>query len=458
MILSKNKILVVDDEPDICSMVSDILQDNGYIVETAGSMIEAVNIIESSGITLLITDIWMNDNEYEGIKLLEWSKDYNPLTPVLIMSGHGTIEYAMNAAKNGAYDFLEKPFNSDRLLLLIEKALQERDLKIKLMDSDNEWLKSDILIGNSSKIKNVRSICKKVSKSNSRILITGASGSGKETCARYIHTNSNRVNHPFIVAACASLSNQMVDQLLFGLNDSEKSQFSISLFEQANNGTIYFNEICDLPFETQAKLISVIQDQSFYKFGSNQKIKIDVRVIAGTSYDIPKAIKEGILRQDLYYRLSVVPINIPSLNTMTEDISLLINHFMEIASRLFNKNSLSFSRETLILLQTFDWKGNVRQLKNLVEWLLIMYGNKKNFVVETSNLPPEFTERNNDKKEYKYDFNLPIKDARRIFEKNYLETQLSRFKGNIAKTSSFVGMDRSALHRKLKELDISILK
>ena len=458
MKLSNNKILIVDDEPDICSMISDILKDNGYLVETASSMLEAIKIIESSGITLLITDIWMNDNEYEGIQLLEWSKEYNPITPVLIMSGHGTIEYAMNAAKNGAYDFLEKPFNSDRLLLLIERALQERDLKIKLMDSDNEWLRSDNLVGNSSKIKNVRNICKKVSKSNSRILITGPSGSGKETCARYIHANSNRLNHPFIVAACASLSNQMVDQLLFGLNDTVKSQRSISLFEQANNGTIYFNEICDLPLETQAKLINVIQDQSFYKFGSNQKIKIDVRVIAGTSYDLPKAIKEGILREDLYYRLSVVPIVIPSLNTMTEDIILLINHFMEIASKLFNKNTLSFSKETLILLQTFNWKGNIRQLKNLIEWLLIMYGNKKQFIIEISHLPPEFTERKNDNKELVYNYNLPIKDARRIFEKNYLETQLNRFKGNVAKMSSFVGMDRAALHRKLKELNVNILK
>ena len=449
-----NKILIVDDEPDICNLVSDILTEVGYSVKSAYSKDQAIKILENSGISLVITDIWMNDNEREGFELLEWCKAYNALTPVLIMSGHGTIEYAMNAAKNGAYDFLEKPFNSDRLLFLVKKALQERDLKIKLMDSNNEWLKSNQIIGKSSKIKNIKNICLKVSKSNSRILITGPSGSGKETCARFIHSVSNRMNHPFVVAACASLSNQMVDQLLFGFNDNKKNKDTISLFEQANNGTIYFNEICDLPVETQAKLINVIQDQSFYKYGSNKKIKIDIRVIAGTTYDPYEAVKNGILREDLYYRLSVVPISIPPLNSRIEDINILINSFMEVASKLFNKNRLFFADETYILLQSFDWKGNVRQLKNLIEWLLIMYGNEKKFQIEITHLPPEF-QRNDDKENvHKYDFNLPIKDARKVFEKKYLETQLNRFKGNIAKTSTFVGMDRSALHRKLKELDI----
>ena len=336
-----NKILIVDDEPDICDLVSDILSESGYSVKSAFSKDEAVKVMENSGISLVITDIWMNDNEKEGFELLEWCKAYNALTPVLIMSGHGTIEYAMNAAKNGAYDFLEKPFNSDRLLFLVKKALQERDLKIKLMDSNNEWLKSNHIIGKSSKIKNVKNICIKVSKSNSRILISGPSGSGKETCARFIHSLSNRMNHPFVVAACASLSNQMVDQLLFGFNDSKNKNDAKSLFEQANNGTVYFNEICDLPIDTQAKLINVIQDQSFYKYGSNKKIKIDIRVIAGTSYDPNEAVKNGILREDLYYRLSVVPISIPSLNSRIEDINVLINSFMEVASKLFNKDRKS---------------------------------------------------------------------------------------------------------------------
>ena len=453
-----NKILIVDDEPDICNLVSDILTDVGYSVKSAYSKDQAIKILENSGISLVMTDIWMNDNEREGFELLEWCKAYNALTPVLIMSGHGTIEYAMNAAKNGAYDFLEKPFNSDRLLFLVKKALQERDLKIKLMDSNNEWLKSNHIIGKSSKIKNVKNICLKVSKSNSRILISGPSGSGKETCARFIHSVSNRMNHPFVVAACASLSNQMVDQLLFGYNDSKNNKNTKSLFEQANNGTIYFNEICDLPNDTQAKLINVIQDQSFYKYGSNKKIKIDIRVIAGTTHDPNEAIKNGILREDLYYRLSVVPIVIPSLNSRIEDINILINSFMEVASKLFNKNKLILSNETYILLQSFDWKGNVRQLKNLIEWLLIMYGNEKKFQVEISHLPPEFKTNIHDGNEHNYDFNLPIKDARKIFEKKYLETQLDRFKGNIAKTSTFVGMDRSALHRKIKELDIKFDK
>ncbi len=456
MSYQNTSILVVDDEADICEMVSEILMDNGYKVKTALSKESAIKIIEEIGITLLITDIWMNENENAGIELLEWCKKHNSLIPVLIMSGHGTIESAVTAAKNGAYDFVEKPFNSSRLLLLVEKALNERQLKLKLLDSQNEWVKSNHLIGKSSSIKSIKNILSKVSKNNSRVLITGSSGVGKETCARFLHMNSSRSNHPFVVASCASLSLQMVDQLLFGWSENSKNDHESGLFEQANYGTLFFHEICDLPLETQGRLVHVIQDQSFYKYGTNKKINLDVRIVSASSYDLKKSVDSGILREDLFYRLSVVPISISPLNQRYDDIPLLIEHFMLIASKLLNKFPLKLSNDTMALLQSYEWPGNVRQLKNVIEWLLIMYGNKENFVIKNQDLPPEILrDGNKNKTNVKSDFNLPLKDARKIFEKNYLENQLSRFKGNIARTSSFVGMDRSALHRKIKELNIN---
>jgi two-component system nitrogen regulation response regulator NtrX len=457
--INKNNtsILVVDDERDICLMVSEILQDQGYNVKTAVSKDSAMRIIEESGITLVITDIWMEDNENAGIELLEWCKNYNSLIPVLIMSGHGTIETAMSAAKNGAYDFIEKPFNTDRLLLLIEKSLNDRDMRIKLLESQHDWFTSNDLIGVSSAIKNIKNLLLKLSQNNSRILLSGFSGSGKETCARFIHTNSTRANHPFVKASFSSLSIEMINELLFGISNENLNKVNNSgLLEQANFGTIYFNEICDLPLEIQDKLVHIIQDQAFYKTGSNKKIKLDLRIISATSKNPIKAVENKLLRDDLFYRLSVVPISIPALKDRPEDVPHLIKHFMTIASNLLNKFPLDFSDDTIAILETYDWPGNIRQLKNTIEWLLIMYGNKENYTVKTIDLPPEISSNNIDNTlDNNKSFNLPLKDARKIFEKDYLERQLMRFKGNIAKTSSFVGMDRSALHRKLKELEIN---
>ena len=452
-----SSILVVDDEADICNMVSEILNDNGYNVKTAFSKDNAIKTIEETGITLVITDIWMNDNDHAGIELLEWCKNHNSLIPVIIMSGHGSIETAMTAAKNGAYDFVEKPFNSSRLLLLVEKALNERFLKIKLMDSENEWVKSNHLLGQSSPIKNIKNVLSKVFLNNSRVLISGPAGSGKETCARFLHMNSNRLNQPFVTASCATLSAQMVDQLLFGWSEDSDSYSGSGLFEQANYGTLFFDEICDLPLETQGKLVNTIQDQSFYKYKNNKKINLDVRIVSASNYDLKKSIENGILREDLYYRLSVIPISMPSLSERNDDIPILIDHFMNVASKLLNKYPLVLSNDTLALLQTYDWPGNVRQLKNVIEWLLIMHGNKEDFTIKINDLPPEISKEHSDNnRNVSNNLNLPLKDARKLFEKDYIESQLLRFKGNIARTSNFIGMDRSALHRKIKELGIEI--
>ena len=462
MIKNKISILIVDDELDICEMVAETLKDENYNAIIATNYDMAVNILKNENINLLITDIWMNNDANAGLNLLTFSQNYNPLIPVIMMSGHGNIETAMKAAKNGAFDFIEKPFKTERLILLIEKALIDRNLKLKVLDFELKESERTALIGNSPTFKNIKQNLNKIAPTNSRVLITGPSGSGKELIARWIHKNSNRKSFPFIIASCATLSPERVEQVLFGWNDittdGDNNQSNLGLFEQANNGTLFFDEICDLPLQTQGKLVQAIQDQSFYKIGSNKKINVDVRIISASNNNLTEYIKNGILREDLFYRLSVAPIEVPPLNKRGEDIEDLIFHFLNLLAKDFGNNTLKLASETLLLLKIYDWPGNVRQLKNILEWLNIMYGKQKDFIISPSHLPPEILGYNNKKEDVQISnqLSLSLKEARKIFEKNYLKEHLERFKGNIAKTSTFIGMDRSALHRKLKELGIDI--
>ena len=462
MIKNKISILIVDDELDICEMVAETLKDENYNTIIATNYDMAVNILKNENINLLITDIWMNNDANSGLNLLTFSQNYNPLIPVIMMSGHGNIETAMKAAKNGAFDFIEKPFKAERLILLIEKALIDRNLKLKVLDFELKESERTALIGNSATFKNIKQNLNKIAPTNSRVLITGPSGSGKELIARWIHKNSNRKSFPFIIASCATLSPERVEQVLFGWNDTttdgDNNQSNLGLFEQANNGTLFFDEICDLPLQTQGKLVQAIQDQSFYKIGSNKKINVDVRIISASNNNLTEYIKNGILREDLFYRLSVAPIEVPPLNKRGEDIEDLIFHFLNLLAKDFGNNTLKLASETLLILKIYDWPGNVRQLKNILEWLNIMYGKQKDFIISPSHLPPEILGYNNKKEDVQISnqLSLSLKEARKIFEKNYLKEHLKRFKGNIAKTSTFIGMDRSALHRKLKELGIDI--
>ena len=462
MIKNKISILIVDDELDICEMVAETLKDENYNSIIATNYDMAVNILKNENINLLITDIWMNNDANAGLNLLTFSQNYNPLIPVIMMSGHGNIETAMKAAKNGAFDFIEKPFKAERLILLIEKALIDRNLKLKVLDFELKESERTALIGNSATFKNIKQNLNKIAPTNSRVLITGPSGSGKELIARWIHKNSNRKSFPFIIASCATLSPERVEQVLFGWNDTttdgDNNQSNLGLFEQANNGTLFFDEICDLPLQTQGKLVQAIQDQSFYKIGSNKKINVDVRIISASNNNLTEYIKNGILREDLFYRLSVAPIEVPPLNKRGEDIEDLIFHFLNLLAKDFGNNTLKLASETLLILKIYDWPGNVRQLKNILEWLNIMYGKQKDFIISPSHLPPEILGYNNKKEDVQISnqLSLSLKEARKIFEKNYLKEHLKRFKGNIAKTSTFIGMDRSALHRKLKELGIDI--
>ncbi len=462
MIKNKISILVVDDEIDICEMVAETLRDENYNAIIATNFDLAVNIIKNENINLLITDIWMNNDANAGLNLLSFSQNHDPLIPVIMMSGHGNIETAMKAAKNGAFDFIEKPFKAERLILLIEKALEDRKLKLKVLDFESKENERMTLIGKSFTFKNIKQNLNKIASTNSRVLITGPSGSGKELIARWIHKKSNRASFPFIIASCATLSPERVEQVLFGWNEKTNEEnnnlSNLGLFEQANNGTLFFDEICDLPLQTQAKLVQAIQDQSFYKIGSNKKINVDVRIISASNNNLIEFIKEGTLREDLFYRLSVAPIEVPPLSKRSEDIADLIVHFLNLLARDFGNNTLKLSSETLVILKNYDWPGNVRQLKNILEWLNIMYGKHKNFIITPLHLPPEILGHNKEDEndDISNQLSLSLKDARKIFEKKYLKEQLKRFKGSIAKTSTFIGMDRSALHRKLKELDINI--
>ena len=461
MLKNKITILVVDDEQDICNMVAEILKDEGYKVITAYGYNSALDIIKNENINLILTDIWMDNNTVAGLELLEWSIKNNHLTPVIMMSGHGNIETAMKAAKSGAFDFIEKPFKSERLILLIEKALEDRILKIKILDYETSENQKTELIGDSNIFKNVKTQLDKISLSNSRVLLNGPSGSGKELIARWIHKNSERKTFPFIVASCATLSPERAEEVLFGWDKSSNfkndNESSLGFFDQSNNGTLFFDEICDLPLETQGKLVQVIQDQSFYKIGSNKKVTVDVRIISASNKDLLQSVKDGFLREDLFYRLSVVPIQIPPLRERSEDINSLIQHFLKLLTKEFGSGKLNFSPESLVVLQSYDWPGNVRQLKNILEWLIIMYGQQENFIITPSHLPPEIIGLNtSEKKKNINSLELSLKDARKLFETNYLKEQLNRFKGNIARTSTYIGMDRSALHRKLKELNINV--
>jgi len=350
------------------------------------------------------------------------------------------------------------------LILLIEKALQDRNLKLKVLDFESKENARMSLIGRSAIFKNIKQKLNKISSTNSRVLINGPSGSGKELIARWIHKKSNRGSYPFIVASCATLSPERVEQVLFGWNEfnseGNKNQSNIGLFEQANYGTLFFDEICDLPIQTQGKLVQAIQDQSFYKIGSNKKINVDVRIISASNRKLLESVQQGLLREDLFYRLSVVPIEVPPLYKRSEDIIDLIDYFLNILAKDLGSNILKLSSETIVILENYEWPGNVRQLKNIIEWLNIMYGNQKNFIVLPSHLPPEilgFNKKEKDKHISNH-LSLSLKDARKAFEERYLIEQLKRFKGSIAKTSTFIGMDRSALHRKLKELNIDIKK
>ena len=454
-------ILIVDDEADIRTLTSGILEDEGYQPREAADSDSALAGIETRRPSLVLLDIWLQGSKLDGIEILEVIKKDHPDVPVVMMSGHGNIETAVKAINLGAYDFIEKPFKADRMILVIERGIETARLK-----RENEELRlragtETELIGRSSAINQVRQIIERVAPANSRVLITGPAGSGKEVVARMLHASSRRADSPFIVVNCANMLPERMEVELFGTEnpDSDSVPTKVGTFEAAHNGTMYLDEVTDMPMETQGKIVRVLQEQIFERVGGSSRVEVDVRVVASATGDMAKEIEAGRFREDLFYRLSVVPIEVPPLSERREDIPVLANFFMERAAEICGHSARRITKDALAVLQTYDWPGNVRELRNVIERLLIMApgGDDEPIGSETlsaiiGGAPQEARPSMETSGEL---MNLPLREARGIFEREYLHSQVVRFGGNISRTADFVGMERSALHRKLKSLGIN---
>jgi two-component system nitrogen regulation response regulator NtrX len=451
------EILIVDDEPDICELVSGILQDEGYATRTARDGDDALNAIKTRRPNLVFLDIWLQGSKLDGLQLLDAAKDQYPDLPVVMISGHGNIETAVAAIKRGAYDFIEKPFKADRLVLVADRALENSRLKREVKELKAITPLPSAMVGKSPAMNQLRQTIEKVAPTNSRIMIIGTSGSGKELCARSIHNLSGRASGPFVVINAAAITPESMETELFGVEGGDGQSRKAGALEEAHGGTLFIDEIADMPRETQNKILRVLVDQTFHRVGGNTKVTVDVRIISSTARNLESEIASGTFREDLYHRLSVVPIRIPPLAERREDIPLLVDYFMDQISAATGLPKRTIGEDAMAVLQSHDWPGNVRQLRNNVERLMILAGGDPNAVINASMLPqdvgsmvPSMPNGNGGEQL----MSLPLREAREMFEREYLVAQISRFGGNISRTAEFVGMERSALHRKLKALGI----
>lgn len=451
-------ILIVDDESDIRDLISGILSDEGYETRVAADSDKALAAIHQRRPSLVILDIWLQGSRLDGLQLLDVIRADHPDLQVVIISGHGNIETAVAAIKKGAYDFVEKPFKADRLLLAVERAIEAMKLRQENLELKQRAGDGMDLIGQSPAIQQLRQMIERVAPTNSRVLITGPSGCGKEVVARLIHTRSRRMSAPFIAINAATISPDRMEIELFGVEGGEGESRKIGVFEKAHGGTLYLDEVAEMPLETQSKILRVLVDQTFERVGGGTKVQVDVRVMSSSSKDLRESIANGDFREDLFHRLNVVPIRVPSLAERRDDIPLLVEHFMD---RLACASGLPHRRigdDALAALQAHHWPGNVRQLRNNVERLLILATEDVNAVITADMLPAEVgasaptipQSRGNE-----HIISLPLREARELFEREYLVAQINRFGGNISRTAAFIGMERSALHRKLKSLGVS---
>lgn len=446
-------ILIVDDERDIRELISDILQDEGYGTRLAGNSDDAIAEIDKEPPALMILDIWLKDSRMDGIDILKAVKRDNPDVPVVIISGHGNIEIAVAAIKQGAYDFIEKPFNIDQLLVVIRRAMETSRLRRENQTLKRRDMSNTDMLGQSAAFRALTSQLDKVTKSNGRVMLTGPAGAGKEVAARYIHANSNRASAPFVTVNCAGVGPEQMEEVLFGRETPERG-VEMGLLEQAHGGVIYFDEVADMPLGTQSKILRVLVDQQFTRVGGSDKVRVDLRVVSSTNRDLDAAIKADTFRQELFHRLNVVPIAVPSLEERREDIPLLAEHFIAEFNTTQGLSKRELSEDAIALLQTMIWPGNVRQLKNLIERVLILGDGTG--PIEARELPGEEEQGEEDGRVVLSGAlaTLPLREAREAFEREYLLTQINRFGGNISRTANFVGMERSALHRKLKSLGV----
>ena len=451
-------ILIVDDEADICELVAGLLQDEGYATRTARDSDAALNEIKSRRPNLLFLDIWLQGSRLDGLQLLDSVKEQHPEMPVVMISGHGNIETAVAAIKRGAYDFIEKPFKADRLVLVADRALETSRLKREVRDLKALTPVPITMIGRSPSINQLRQSVEKIAPTNSRIMIVGPSGAGKELTARHLHGLSARADGPFVVINAAAITPELVEVELFGIEQTNGTQQrKVGALEEAHGGTLFIDEIADMPRETQNKILRVLVDQTFQRVGGSTKVAVDVRIVSSTSRNIEAEIAGGRFREDLYHRLSVVPVRVPPLSERREDIPDLVAFFMEQISQATGLPQRQIGTDAMAVLQSHDWPGNVRQLRNNVERLMILAGGEPNAVISASMLPqdvgsmvPAMPNGNGGEQL----MGLPLREARELFEREYLLAQINRFGGNISRTAEFVGMERSALHRKLKALGI----
>lgn len=446
-------ILIVDDERDIRELISDILEDEGFTTRLAGTSEDCVAALEQGLPKLMILDIWLKDSKLDGIDILKKVKREHPEIPVVIISGHGNIEIAVAAIKQGAYDFIEKPFNIDQLLVVIRRAMETSRLRRENSELRRAEVATGELIGSSTPFRLFKGQLEKVAKTNSRVLLRGAPGAGKEMAARFLHSHSARSMGAFVALNCASVSPDRMEHLLFG-RESAGQQVEPGLLEQADQGTLYLDEVGDLPPETQARVLRVLVDQQFQRVGGAAQIKVDVRIVSGTARDLEEAVTAGRFRQELYHRLAVVPIDVPGLEERRSDIPEVALHLIAQFNKADGLPNRPLSEEAAATLQSMQWPGNIRQLRNVMERVLILGPDSGE--IEARELPSTDASGADEERMVLSAAiaRLPLREARELFEREYLLTQINRFGGNISRTASFVGMERSALHRKLKSLNV----
>ena len=447
-------ILVVDDEQDIRELVAGVLQDEGYETRAAGDSDAALDAISTRRPSLVLLDVWLQGSRLDGLDLLDEIKRRDASIPVLVISGHGNIDTAVAAIRRGAVDFIEKPFNADRLLLMVARATETERLRQEVASLRAATGRDTDLTGSSSAINSVRATLKRVAGTGSRVMIMGAAGVGKEVAARLLHNWSTRAQGPFVVVSAARMTPERVEEELFGIEEAG-DLVRPGLLEQAHGGTLFLDEIADMPVATQGRILRVLTEQSFTRVGGQRTVKVDVRVVSATARDLMAEIAEGRFREDLYYRLNVVPVPIPPLTDRREDIPALVEHFVAHYASERRVPTPAVADDAMVALQSYEWPGNVRQLRNVVERTIILAPGDRIGRIEVDLLPADVLGGNGDGAGASAMMGAPLREARETFEREYLRVQIRRFSGNISRTATFIGMERSALHRKLKLLGIT---